>query len=69
MNLTINGTTSEIPDALTVAGLLEYQKVKMPDMVSVERNGEILPRQEFAATRIEEGDQIEFLYFMGGGAR
>lgn len=69
MNLTINGTTSEIPDGLTVAGLLEYQKVKMPDMVSVERNGEILPRQEFPSTRLAEGDQIEFLYFMGGGSR
>lgn len=69
MNLIINGTDTNIPDGLTVAALLEHQKVKMPDMVSVERNGEILPRQEFATTRLEEGDQIEFLYFMGGGSR
>jgi sulfur carrier protein len=47
--------------------LLADQKVKMPDMVSVELNGDILDRSSFESTTIKDGDKMEFLYFMGGG--
>jgi sulfur carrier protein len=40
----------------------------MPDMVSVELNGEILERSLFESTLLKEGDRVEFLYFMGGGS-
>lgn len=69
MNIQINGEQVEIDAQLTVTQLLADRKVKMPDMVSVELNGEILSRDTFDATAIQEGDQIEFLYFMGGGSR
>ena len=39
----------------------------MPEMVSVELNGQILKRAEFEQRILEEGDKVEFLYFMGGG--
>ena len=39
----------------------------MPEMVSVEYNGEILDRENFDSTAVKDGDEIEFLYFMGGG--
>ncbi len=67
MNLTVNGTQIETRDDISVTELLREQKVKMPDMVSVELNGEILERQSFATTALEAGDAVEFLYFMGGG--
>ncbi len=67
MNLTVNGVETAIPDGITVTDLLRDQKVKMPDMVSVELNGEILERQSFASTLLKAGDAVEFLYFMGGG--
>ena len=41
----------------------------MPEMVSVEYNGDILDRDKFEKTQIKEGDEIEFLYFMGGGVQ
>ena len=47
--------------------LLTEQKVKMPDMVSVELNNEILRRDTFDKTILKQGDKVEFLYFMGGG--
>jgi sulfur carrier protein len=50
-----------------VSQLLVEQDVKMPDMVSVELNGQILRRNEFDATMLKEDDRLEFLYFMGGG--
>ena len=39
----------------------------MPEMVSVELNGEFLRREVFESTTLKEGDKVEFLYFMGGG--
>ncbi len=67
MKLTINGEAKEIADGLTVSQLLTEEKVKMPEMVSVELNEEILDRESFADTALKDGDQVEFLYFMGGG--
>jgi sulfur carrier protein len=68
MELTINGEKVSISaDELTISGLLQTQNVDMPDMVSVELNGEILDRSTFDAQQVVSGDQVEFLYFMGGG--
>ncbi len=67
MKLVVNGTESSLAEGLTVNQLLIEQEVKMPQMVSVELNGQILKRPEFESTTLNEGDKIEFLYFMGGG--
>ena len=67
MKLTINGQQIDGVASRTVAELLVEQKVKSGLYVSVELNGEILDRNQFDATAIKDGDQIEFLYFMGGG--
>ncbi|MCK4849753.1 MAG: sulfur carrier protein ThiS [Phycisphaerae bacterium] len=67
MKLIINGKDVETDEAHTVTELLKEQKVKWPDMVSVELNGTILKRETFASTGLNEGDKVEFLYFMGGG--
>ena len=67
MKIIINGAEAEVAAGLTVAFLLVEQKVKMPDMVSVELNGEILDRHAFQTTTLKGGDKVEFLYFMGGG--
>ncbi len=67
MKLVINGKETELGDGLSVNDLLVEQNVKMPDMVSVEVNGEILRRGKFEETILKENDKVEFLYFMGGG--
>jgi len=67
MKLIINGKETDLTEGLTVTQLLTDQEVKMPDMVSVELNGQILKRAEFENTTLNEGDKVEFLYFMGGG--
>ena len=68
MNIQINGEPVEISGEMTIKELLADRKVEMPDMVSVELNGEILDREAFDTTKISDGDKVEFLYFMGGGA-
>jgi sulfur carrier protein len=67
MKIKVNDKATEIPDGLTIAELLVHQKVKMPDMVSVQVNGTILKREDFPATQVRENDSVDFLYFMGGG--
>jgi sulfur carrier protein len=69
MKISVNAREVEVADGIPVTDLLVVQQVKMPDMVSVELNGEILDRGAFADTRLKPGDQVEFLYFMGGGGR
>ena len=68
MNIQINGEKEALSaDELTVSQLLTLKEVKMPDMVSVELNGDIVDRDAFDTTPVSEGDEVEFLYFMGGG--
>jgi len=67
MQLTVNGQDLDLREELTVSELLTERKVKMPEMVSVELNGEILRRNRFESTVLQKGDKVEFLYFMGGG--
>jgi sulfur carrier protein len=68
MNLVVNGKKTNITDGLTVSQLLVQENVKMPDMVSVELNGQILRRTKFEETILKDNDKVEFLYFMGGGS-
>ena len=71
MKLTVNGDPREIAGAesLNIDDALAELKVSDPLYVTVELNGEILDRAAFGATRVKDGDALEFLYFMGGGAR
>ncbi|MGM0471671.1 MAG: sulfur carrier protein ThiS [Bacillota bacterium] len=68
MKIKLNGEEVELDGELTVSELLEVEDVDMPDMVSVEVNGDILAREDFSSTVIKEQDEVEFLYFMGGGS-
>ena len=69
MQLTVNGKPATIDgkETISVSLLLAELKVQQPDYVTVELNGDILERENFAATNVQNGDKIEFLYFMGGG--
>jgi sulfur carrier protein len=68
MKILINGAAENIePENLSISDLLTLKKVEAPEMVSVQLNGEFVPRADFAATKLKENDSIDFLYFMGGG--
>lgn len=46
--------------------LLEHLDLQ-PEMVVVERNGEILRRNRYPEVPVEEGDVLELVHFVGGG--
>lgn len=69
MKITVNGKEEVLEaSSLSINEFLKIKEVKMPDMVTIELNGEILDRELFASTQIAEGDSLELLYFMGGGS-
>lgn len=69
MQVMINGETVTMEARqLSVAHLLTLKKVESPDMVSVQLNGRIVDRHLYEEQLVGPGDEVEFLYFMGGGA-
>jgi sulfur carrier protein len=66
MNVLINGESREVPDGLTVAGLLVHLGIH-PGRVAVERNLEILFRSLWESTLIQPGDRYEIVHMVGGG--
>ena len=65
MRLKINGKNEEI-EAATILEILKARNVE-PRMVAVEVNSKMIERDDYAIIKLKEGDEIEFLYFMGGG--
>lgn len=63
----VNDEEQEVTLPLTLSGLIGLNRVLQPDMVTVQINGEFILRENFDTTSINDGDQIDFLYFMGGG--
>ncbi|HEY2747326.1 MAG TPA: sulfur carrier protein ThiS [Polyangia bacterium] len=66
MKLSVNGKPVELPDGSTVAGLLATLAVE-PAKVAVERNQDIVPRRTWDVARLDDGDQVEIVTFVGGG--
>jgi sulfur carrier protein len=66
MKLKINGEDKQIADGLSVASLLEQLQIR-PGRVVVERNREIVPRDDYGAILLAEGDTLEIVHFVGGG--
>jgi len=65
----VNGNDQEVVLPLTVLDVIKLNNVFQPDMVSVQHNGEFLLKENYASTLLSEGDELDFLYFMGGGSK
>jgi thiamine biosynthesis protein ThiS len=67
MILHLNGEDRSFEPPLSVAGLVEKLGMK-PDRVAVELNREIVRRECWAETELKDGDRLEVVHFVGGGA-
>ena len=69
MKIKVKNKEQEInKENVTVSEVLQLNDVELPDMVSVQLNGEFVKREKFSETFLKENDELEFLYFMGGGS-
>ena len=64
----VNGDVQEVSLPLNVSELIQQNNVVQPDMVSVQVNEEFAEREDWETIQLKEGDKVDFLYFMGGGA-
>ena len=67
MKLHINGDERSFDSPLTLAALVEILGMKS-DRVAVELNLDIVPRDRWAATPLNDGDRLEIVHFVGGGS-
>ncbi len=65
MQVMINGKSEQIMGG-SVLDLLKAKNIE-PQMVAVEVNDKMLDRMHLETTQLKEGDQVEFLFYMGGG--
>ncbi|HEX6772905.1 MAG TPA: sulfur carrier protein ThiS [Acidobacteriaceae bacterium] len=69
MEIVLNGHSREVgldPEGATLEALIAVLEMN-GDRIAVERNGEIVPRAEWAATPVRSGDRLEIVHFVGGG--
>jgi sulfur carrier protein len=66
MEVTVNGARREIPDGLSVRGLVEHLGLA-EGPVAVEINRTVIPRARHTEHRVAAGDVIEVVHFVGGG--
>ncbi|HXX80112.1 MAG TPA: sulfur carrier protein ThiS [Thermodesulfovibrionales bacterium] len=67
MRLTVNGETYSTEKG-TVSELLGEMDIAA-ERVAVEVNLKVIKRAEYSGYKLQEGDSIEVVYFVGGGAR
>ena len=68
MKITVSGTEKEVKDGLTLPELIEMENDETPEYVTVSINQEDLESAAKDSTVLKDGDNVEFLYFMGGGS-
>jgi len=66
MQVTLNGRAQELPEELTLLELLRRLELGN-ERVAVERNREIVKRDDWPAVRVQPGDVLEIVHFVGGG--
>ena len=67
MEIKVNGEAKSF-SGTNIAELLTENKVDNPEMVSVQLNGEFVDKDAYESTALTAGAEVDFLYFMGGGA-
>lgn len=66
IEIVVNGEPRRVPQGLFLDGLIVWLEID-PSRVAVERNLAIARKTDWPATRVEAGDRLEIVWFVGGG--
>jgi sulfur carrier protein len=66
MMITLNGEEKQVPDNVTIHGLLEFLNIQH-QRVAVELNLEIVKKDKYGTIAVKAGDSLEIVSFMSGG--
>jgi thiazole synthase len=67
VTVTLNGKPRKVPDGLSLLELLKELDVQ-PSRVVIEHNREIRRKEDFTTAKVRDGDELELVYFVGGGS-
>lgn len=67
--ISVNGKAQELETPVSITELIKLNNVAQPSMVSIQLNGQFVNREDFDSTKVSDGDELDFLYFMGGGQK
>jgi thiamine biosynthesis protein ThiS len=67
LNITVNGDEKETTDGITISDLIIALGLK-PERLAIEVNRKIVRRADWPSTTLSEGDKVEVVHFVGGGA-
>lgn len=69
MIVKVNGKNQEFnSNQIGLIELLRQNNIPKPELVSVQLNGAFVKRDSYKEAIVKESDEIEFLYFIGGGS-
>ena len=66
IEVVVNGAPRRVPEGFSLDQLLVWLEIDA-SRVAVERNLAIARKTDWPATRIEAGDRLEIVWFVGGG--
>lgn len=64
----INGRERQVPEGASITAILGIFELQATTVV-VEHNGEVLSRERFDEIKVDAGDRLEIVRFVGGGSR
>ena len=66
MEIVINGESRSVPSQITLQDLIQSLELKQ-DRVAVELNRQIVRRDRWSETALQDQDRLEIVHFVGGG--
>ncbi|MFP5261516.1 MAG: sulfur carrier protein ThiS [Blastocatellia bacterium] len=67
MNIIVNGNEKAAANGIAISDLIVELGLK-PERLAVEVNSKIVRRADWPSTTLSEGDKVEIVHFVGGGA-
>jgi sulfur carrier protein len=67
LHIQVNGESQELPDGSTIEDLVRILSLPVT-RIAIELNKNVARRAEWARTILAEGDRVEIVHFVGGGA-
>jgi thiamine biosynthesis protein ThiS len=67
LNIQLNGEQKEVAGGIAITALISELGLK-PERLAVEVNRRLIRRADWPSTTLAEGDKVEIVHFVGGGA-
>jgi thiamine biosynthesis protein ThiS len=67
MKIELNGEEKRLPEAITLMELVSFLEL-VPERLAIELNRSVVRKGDWSATELSDGDRVEIVHFVGGGA-